>query len=252
MSQPKNKFFITLGCSWTLGVGANYNDGMTEPDLQEVAWIDDEIEPLSFRKQISNKLGFDHINLAEGGSSNQRQFRRAREFFLAKDQEWFDNHELIVLWALTSLYRNDLFNVNTMDYDKLMLTRPNGAEISRILLTDHFDQQVELKTLSEHMKMFDNFFEHKKITNYWVNTFNPHKYPHQFPNLLFHGMDLLSKLTNDLDDNNQYHLSDWEHDTDRKITKAKEHKLVNPISGHPTRAGHKIIANLIYNHIFTR
>ena len=70
MSQPKNKFFITLGCSWTLGVGANYNDGMTEPDLQEVAWIDDEIEPLSFRKQISNKLGYDHINLAEEGLEN--------------------------------------------------------------------------------------------------------------------------------------------------------------------------------------
>ncbi len=86
--QNKN-LLISFGCSWTYGVGANYISGMTKKDLEDVAWDVSQIEPLSFRKIISNKLDRVHINFSSRGSSNQRQFRLAREFFLTKDQEWF-------------------------------------------------------------------------------------------------------------------------------------------------------------------
>ena len=92
------------------------------------------------------------------------------------------------------------------------------------------------------MKMFDHFFAQKNIKNYWYNTFNEHVYTFKFDNLLFNGRDLLSILVKDYDNNDKYHVSDW-HDTDRKITQAKEKGLVNPFTLHPTQRAHKIIAD---------
>ena len=259
--QNKN-LLISFGCSWTYGMGANYISGMTKKDFENVFENEYQIEPLSFRKIISNKLDRVHINFSDIGSSNQRQFRLAREFFLTKDQEWFDQHDVIVLWGLTSLYRNEFYSTKIKDYYSLFLTYPQRCilrstdneeqrSFSKILLQRYFKEEVELKKLSEDMTLFNNFFEYKKITNYWFNTFNPHTYPHKFHNLLFEGNDLLSILINDYTTNDKYHISDWD-DTDLKITKAKEHKLVNPFSGHPTRVGHKIIADRILQHISTR
>jgi len=259
--QNKN-LLISFGCSWTYGMGANYISGMTKKDFENVFENEYQIEPLIFRKIISNKLDRVHINFSDIGSSNQRQFRLAREFFLTKDQEWFDQHDVIVLWGLTSLYRNEFYSTKIKDYYSLFLTYPQRCilrstdneeqrSFSKILLQRYFKEEVELKKLSEDMTLFNNFFEYKKITNYWFNTFNPHTYPHKFHNLLFEGNDLLSILINDYTTNDKYHISDWD-DTDLKITKAKEHKLVNPFSGHPTRVGHKIIADRILQHISTR
>ncbi len=259
--QNKN-LLISFGCSWTYGMGANYISGMTKKDFENVFENEYQIEPLIFRKIISNKLDRVHINFSDIGSSNQRQFRLAKEFFLTKDQEWFDQHDVIVLWGLTSLYRNEFYSTKIKDYYSLFLTYPQRCilrstdneeqrSFSKILLQRYFKEEVELKKLSEDMTLFNNFFEYKKITNYWFNTFNPHTYPHKFHNLLFEGNDLLSILINDYTTNDKYHISDWD-DTDLKITKAKEHKLVNPFSGHPTRVGHKIIADRILQHISTR
>ncbi len=259
--QNKN-LLISFGCSWTYGMGANYISGMTKKDFENVFENEYQIEPLIFRKIISNKLDRVHINFSDIGSSNQRQFRLAREFFLTKDQEWFDQHDVIVLWGLTSLYRNEFYSTKSNDYYNFFLTYPQRCilrstdneeqrSFSKILLQRYFKEEVELKKLSEDMTLFNNFFEYKKITNYWFNTFNPHTYPHKFHNLLFEGNDLLSILINDYTTNDKYHISDWD-DTDLKITKAKEHKLVNPFSGHPTRVGHKIIADRILQHISTR
>jgi hypothetical protein len=43
-------------------------------------------------------------------------------------------------------------------------------------------------------------------------------------------------------------MSTWD-DTDRKIKTAKEQKLCNPFSGHPTIEGHKRIAKILLGEI---
>ena len=48
--------------------------------------------------------------------------------------------------------------------------------------------------------------------------------------------------------NDKYHKSVWSF-TDRKIKIAKEMKLVNPISGHPTKKGHEIITDILMKEI---
>tara|TARA_B100001059_G_C17809901_1_gene571615 strand:+ start:337 stop:1092 length:756 start_codon:yes stop_codon:yes gene_type:complete len=241
---------ITFGCSWTFGVGATYMTGMSQEQFERHAWDEYYITQYTFRKIISDQLGCEHINFAEGGSSNQRQLRLAREFFLTKDEQWFADHNVTVLWGLTSIYRTEYFNIINKEYDNFFLTVPkkDWKDLARILLEKYFSEDAELENLTLQMKMFDNFFAHKGIKNYWFNTFNPHQYTLDFKNLLFDGHDLLSLLIKDYVNNDKYHISDW-GDTDRKIQSAKEQGLVNPISLHPTRKAHKIIANLLLENL---
>ena len=108
---------------------------------------------------------------------------------------------------------------------------------------------IKYKCLQPVYKVeFKNITKNKGIKNYWFNTFNPHQYTLDFTNLLFDGHDLLSLLIKDYVNNDKYHISDW-GDTDRKIQSAKEQGLVNPISLHPTRKAHKIIADLFLENL---
>jgi hypothetical protein len=236
---------VTFGCSWTYGVGAHYETGMTDEEYKINAWNTAIIEQYAFRKLISDKINFKNINFSCGGSSNQRQFRLAKEFFLSKDEQWFHDKNIIVLWGLTSLYRNEFFDASKNEYYNFFLDEKGFAQI---ILKKYFSEPIELQKLSEEMKMFDHFFYQKNIKNYWYNTFNEHTYTFKFDNLLFNGRDLLSIIVKDYDNNDKYHVSDWK-DTDRKITRAKEQGLVNPFSLHPTAHSHKIIADYFLKEI---
>ena len=69
---------LTFGCSWTKGVGIPYEKGMSKEEYLEVRssrW--DLMDKHSFRGILSERLGYENINYASGGSSNQRQERLA-------------------------------------------------------------------------------------------------------------------------------------------------------------------------------
>ncbi len=232
------KTLITFGCSWTFGVGAHYESNLSRDEYERTAWLPQYIEPYTFRRLISDRCNLKNINLAKGGSSNQLQFRLAKEFFFAKDDKWFEGTDITVLWGITSVYRNEFFNSMTKEYDDFSMVQPGFREI---IFKKYFDESVEIEKLSQEMKLFDYFFANKGIKNYWFNTFNNHKYKLHFDNLLFQGKDLLSILVKNDNDNNKYHKSDW-NDTDVKINQAKELGLVNPFTLHPTNSAHKILA----------
>jgi hypothetical protein len=69
---------VTCGCSWTYGVGAGYQNDMSESKYMSIAWDENLCNTLSFRGILSNKYGFHNINFAEGASSNQRLLRHQR------------------------------------------------------------------------------------------------------------------------------------------------------------------------------
>ena len=77
----KKTLLITFGCSWVYGVGVNYEEGMSIDEYKPNAWDEELCEEYSFRGLIKKNLNVDHINFAQGGSSNQRQFRIAKTFF---------------------------------------------------------------------------------------------------------------------------------------------------------------------------
>ena len=116
---------ITFGCSWTYGVGAGYKEGMLESEFKNIAWNDEICGELSFRGILSKKYDLHNINFSQGSSSNQRQFRRAMEFFLSSKFEKIQNDyaKIIVLWGITSTARSEYLslieeNIKNFKFDK--------------------------------------------------------------------------------------------------------------------------------------
>ena len=244
------KILVSLGCSWTNGKGLQYEESMSKEEYIE-SFKDEAVrikfEKLTFRGLLSDKLDAENINLSESGSSNQRQIRKAKEFFLNQKDNWFNN-DIIVIWGLTSVYRNEIWNIDTQQYENIFYK--DDTEIDNVLLK-YFDMNKEIKNLSYEIKLWNEYFKIKNIKNYWYNTFNYHKYNFDFDNLLWNGKDLLSILINSNDNNDYYHKSvglRWEHapiEMDKNILKALELKRVNPISKHPNKESHIIIADMM-------
>ena len=97
---------ITFGCSWTKGIGITYEKGMSEEEFKKGGLFRTNhnlMNQYSFRGILSKRLGFENINHASGGSSNQRQERLATEYFNTHSLE-----DTVVLWGITSIVRNEI------------------------------------------------------------------------------------------------------------------------------------------------
>ena len=112
------------------------------------------------------------------------------------------------------------------------------------MATHYHSEREDLKILGHQMQLWNSYFRSMGIKNYWFNVFNDHHWDIDVDNLLFRDSSLLSMLVDNHEENDFYHKSTWA-DEDKKIKMAKEMKLVNPISLHPTREGHKMITELL-------
>lgn len=238
---------ITFGDSWVFGVGANYQKGMSPNEYKKIAWTETE---KCWRVLLNQRHNLNNTNFSFGGSSNQSQFRMASEFYiknnlrrqLSKSKDKI-NHNTIVLWGLTSVYRTELFDCSSAKYESFFLPTKNfGNKFSQVYLENHFNEEQETIKLYYQMELFNSLFKEMGLKNYWFNIFNEHKFPNQIDNLLFDGRSLLSLMVGDYAPNDYYHKSNWE-DTDRKIINATQMGLVNPYTHHPTIDGHKIISD---------
>ena len=238
---------VTFGDSWVYGVAAGYT--FKNPISKEVyseKRVSDEFLERSFRILLAKKMGVKNINFSAEGSSNQKQFRLASEYFL-RDKNIIKNG--IVLWGITSVYRNEFFDTIKNNYDNFLIPDIHRDRVlSKILSVRYLSKKVEIEKLYYNMELFNYYFKTVGIKNYWYNIFNDHEYPNKMSNILFKGNSLLSVITNDYKKNNLYHKSIWES-TDRKIKTAIKNKLVNPISLHPTKESHSKIANLLHNEL---
>ena len=239
---------VTFGDSWVYGVGAGYSseNPVTEKVYKEKR-VSEEYLNCSFRILLAKKLGIKNTNFSSQGSSNQKQFRLASEYFL-RDKNVIKNS--IVLWGITSVYRNEFYNTKLNDYENFSIPDvTRDIVLSKVLSVRYMSEKVEVEKLYYNIELFNHFFKSIGIKNYWFNIFNDHDYPNKVDNILFNGNSLLSVLINDYEENDQYHKSVWAEATDRKIKTALKNKLVNPISQHPTKESHSKIANLLYNEL---
>ncbi len=229
---------ITFGDSWMKGIGAEFEEGMSEHEYHHLRERDSEH---CFRKLISARFELENLNLSEGGSSNQAQFRVALETFFGGEKIDLKGTD-IVLWGITSVFRTELWHSEDNEFRTIFL--PWHSAVSKILATYHHDEKQELKIVENQIRLWNAYFQTMGVKNYWFNVFNDHKWSQPIDNFLFEGSSLLSCLINDYSPNNRYHKSIW-NDTDRKIKTAKKHGLVNPFTGHPTKLGHEKLAELL-------
>lgn len=237
---------VTLGCSWTFGVGVGYQHGMTDSEYKNIAWDIDSADKSSYRALLAAEFDLDNISLAAGGSSNQKQFRLAKNFFPSAEFQQYAN--VIVLWAITSTARNELYS---LDKNKLVdFDYQQRDLLIKALVKLSYNHDHEVTQLATEMIFWNDYFKSKNIKNLWIDTFNHHNYPVSIPNLVGDNTlnrDMLSQLalTNgmtDMDDN--YHTSTWGVDSN-KIDFLIRRDVLNPISKHPTALGHQQIAELL-------
>lgn len=103
----KPKLLITLGCSWTEGVGCyeeefkNIKDYSDELDYYVNSY--DRFHNYGWPKLLGKKLGFDKvINFGKGGSSNSRQSKVFYDYMYEHD---LSNYDVLVIFLMTIPHR---------------------------------------------------------------------------------------------------------------------------------------------------
>lgn len=249
LNELKNTtLLITFGCSWTFGIGLNYIAGMSKDEYKQNKVNSNLIQEHSFRAKLSKKYNLTNINFSQGGSSNQLQFRQAREFFTNSAIADVLSHSknVIVLWGVTSTARNELWCNKTNTYKNFVYnpTYTNNTKFHKQYIKNTYDHDVEVKHLSEEMYVWDGFFKSAEYKTIWFDTFNTHDYSTTLNSII--PIDLLTQLSNIT--SNDYHESVWK-DSDIRTDYAIDKMLINPHSLHPTIEGHNVIANILSPYI---
>lgn len=177
----KDKLLITFGCSWTFGVGLNYEPGMSSDLYKANAWNPTVADKFSFRKYLVDRFDFEHLNFSSGGSSNCQQLRRAKTFFTSnqfqKIQQQFK--EIVVLWGITSTARKEIYDNASDNIHVFFLSKDNP--ISKNLLLMLYNHEHEVFTLAKEMCFWNLFFKTLGVKNFWYDTFNHHDYTTNSP-----------------------------------------------------------------------
>ena len=175
--MTNKNLLITFGCSWTYGVGVNYSAGISRNEFMNHAWDKSQCDKLSFRGLLSSKLELDNINFSSGGSSNQRQFRLAKQFFVSDRFKLLKKKykTIIVLWGITSTARNEMYDLKKKQMVNFFLNESTHL-IAKELVKYSYDHNNEVKQLALEMKFWNLFFEQHNVDNVWFDTFNHHEY----------------------------------------------------------------------------
>ena len=255
---------VTFGCSWTMGKGSFYKKGMTmsEEEYKEKASDRDLQIQNSFGSILARKHNLSYKTFSSGGSSNQRQFRRAEEYFTSdeykNDRDKYTS--IVVLWGITSVLRTEVYNPDKKRYEKIFFSLPVRHHKLKLLpppfhkdtkttnfFAKQFSQEEEVRRLKIKMLHWNDHFKHLGIKNLWFDTFNHHDYGERIENMCFdeeNPRDLLSKLVAFKSVDNSYHKSWWKADTPR-IKDGVDAEVLNPISYHPTAEGYQLIAEML-------
>ena len=273
---------ITFGCSWTAGKFSWYNSDISFEDQEpkdvrvltksykgKVTITPEELNEYKtkeneycFRTILSKRYDYVNINFARTATSNSSQFREAEEYFNKNDYKKYD--DVIVLWGLTSTSRIEFWKREQKKYHTYFLT--HDKDLENIIRKYNYDHDVEVKRLSTRIEHWDNYFKMIGIKNYWFDTFNHNDYEYKSPNMIMSDENprdlssLLCKKEGLLFNDECTHLSKWNSncnkpgftiDSDDYQTKKNRvkfltgKKLVNPISFHPNRQGHILLADIL-------
>ena len=222
---------ITFGCSWTKGIGIPYEKGMSKEEYKKVSKNENLMNKHSFRGILSERMNFENINYASGGSSNQKQERLATKYFNTHSPE-----DTVVLWGITSIVRNEI----PIDGERRNIMYSNNDSHVRYHYEHFYDEKIELERLGNMMIHWNKFFEAYHIPNLWFQTFNTYRFPQKIDRLV--PRDLLTHITHP--HIRDIHQSEWILDSQR-IQEAKNKGLVNPYTLHPTKETHILLADIL-------
>lgn len=179
MNETNVDLLITFGCSWVFGVGCHYEPGMGSCAYKKHARDKDAADRYSFRRILKDYYKCDHINFAYGGASNQSQFRLAENFFASPEFATYQTKykNIVVLWGITSVARNEAYFNQFQSRRSFFYT--NKIKLSKCILSEHYDQDSEIRFIFNKLLFWNKFFKSVKIQNFWFDTFNHHDYDNE-------------------------------------------------------------------------
>jgi len=249
----KDTILLTFGCSWTFGEGSGYEDWMNEKEYEKIRENEKICYENGWRKRVIEHFDIDHINFGEPGSSNDRQFRLAKQFFASKKFEeiYTSYKKIIVLWGITATNRYDFWCKDTNRYEKILL---NNSEIDvkkynqyedhlgLMLKKLSYDHHIRINELEVEIIFWNQYFKLLKIKNFWFDTFYSIKYkikPVNFFDIDKPKRDLLSVLC----DKKRDHYNVKSIMNENTFDYAKNKGIVNEYSLHPKKEGYSLIAD---------
>ena len=149
--------------------------------------------------------------------------------------------------------RMEFWSLKDKKYQSHFMTN-DLHDLNNMLRKNHYDHDIEVKRLSTQIQHWDKYFNMIGVKNYWFDTFNHHDYDYKSSNMIMgdeNPRDLMSSLCKSQGlsfKKDSYHFSDWKLDSDR-IKFLLRKNLVNPISHHPNKQAHILLADIIDNHI---
>jgi hypothetical protein len=243
----KKKLLITLGCSFTEGMGCYDMEVLPEGahiyswDLMSQAEIDyqrNRFHELGWPVSLGKKLGYDKvINLGFGGGSTSGNMKQFMEHYW---DENFDEYEVLVLWWLPSAHRMSFYSEDIIHH--VIPPGPDedpreddpyyrlGREYVRFI--ENFPEDTYLEQIF-YLKLMINHCRYKGFKFIWYadNHHIDQKHFDEYPakeNWI--GVDSESM--------NQYVYENpnW----------------VSPVCNHPNEFGYEEIAKIFYKHIKER
>jgi hypothetical protein len=233
----KPKLLITLGCSYTEGVGC-YDLSTIPKEITRKNYYQSELYSEIYNKnldkfhengwpnKVGRKLGFDEvINLGLGGSSNSGHLKLFIEKFYDSD---LSNYDVLIIWMMSDPSRFSFYS-NGYNNNFILNNFFQSKEIETAYL--NLIKDVDHDTLLEqvfYMKLMEQFCENKNyklIFTYWSPV-------NKKLNSYFKTKKLLTPHYEDIldmgEDFENYH---------------------SPICWHPNEAGYEVIANKIVQNI---
>ena len=181
------RHLVTFGCSWAYGEGSGYTEGMTQEEYERIQHDPEICWKNGWRKPVVEHFGFSHTNLADYGSSNDRQFRLAKKYFSSRDflKLLSSGAKVIVLWGTTSVARYDFFLNDTKKYEKLLLNNVDSDLLRFGTKQDLFtyalkkftyNEEIRIRELELEIVHWNQFFKLFNIQNFWYDTLGSYDY----------------------------------------------------------------------------
>jgi hypothetical protein len=219
----KKRLLITMGCSWTEGVGCyDYSKIMNRKNPIEFSesehrYQTNRFHQLGWPNRLGKKLGYDKvINLGLGGSSNSTHVKLFVERILPMDlSEW----EVLVIWMMTEPTRFSFYNgLVNFDYTPSINVKKTPLETAYL-------QEIDLPLYSS---LYDQIFYMKLMEQICEN--NGY-------DLLFTSWNNSSQGLYKIYPSDKYIHKKWVDINPRKSSH------FSSICGHPNEKGYEWIAN---------
>lgn len=230
----KHKILITLGCSYTEGIGCydidlmqsyNVNDYNSLPKDEYISQMD-KFHRDGFPNKLGKLLNYNKvINMGLGGSGTSGQLKRFIEKF---DTEKFENSEVLLFWYLSEPSRYSFYIQDEVRDQQMALPL-----IYQLDFDKYFISQMDLEndTLKEQI--------------FYIKTMNHICKSKGWNYLISHSQEFFQKKIESLLHDKDYVLP-FDGDGTMKII-SDEHK--SKYCAHPNEFGYEVIANRIYNKI---